>query len=66
MNRLQYEMSVAVDELCFRACIATPEDKYEMLALGVECADSGIGKGLPSSPLVTGRLVCPHRECGVE
>ena len=62
MHRLEHEMALAVDELLLGARIAAPENEHEVLALGAERADGGIGELLPAVTLMTRRLMRTHRE----
>ena len=64
--RFQNQVVRAVNQRCFGACVASPQNKHEVVALAVECADYGIGKLFPTVSLVACRLVGSDRQCCIE
>ena len=66
MHRLQYEMARGVYQRCLAAGITAPKYEHEIVAVSIECLDGGVGKLLPSATLVTGCLMRPYGQCGIE
>ena len=66
MRRSEHLVPLAVDDLPFLLCVATPEQEHEMLALGTERADDRIGKALPATALMGSRLAAFDRQHAVE
>src|SRR5574344_902496 len=66
MYRLQNKMARSINERCLAAGISSPKDEHEVIAMGIESLDGGIGKLLPSMSLMTCRLMCPNGECGIQ
>ena len=66
VHRLQHEVARLVDERGLRARVASPQDEHQVVAVGVERLDGGVGKLLPALALVAGGLVRAHRQRGVE
>lgn len=64
--RLQYQVARRVDERSLAPGISSPEDEHQILSLCAESLYRRIGELLPSLALMARRLVCPHRQCGVE
>ena len=66
MNRLEYQVLLAIDECSFGARIATPEHVNQSFAVGRQGLDGGVGEEAPAQPLVAVGHVGSHGQRGVE
>ena len=62
MDRLEHEVTLAIDHRSLAAGIAAPQHIDNMFAMGGEGTDGGIGELLPPEARMTVRLVGTHGE----
>ena len=66
VDTLQHEVLLLIDHISLRAGIASPEHIHQMLTMGGQGLNSGIGKLLPSQRRVTVSLMRPDRQRGIQ
>ena len=66
MDAFEHEMARGVDEIFLPSGKTTPQHEDQMVATIAQRADSRIGEGGPSQPLMAVGLMRPHRQGSVQ